>query len=146
MDAEKTIIELSKTKAYKAIERMSMEMRNRRYEIRMNSSGKKVFLSVNNRSKLLAALYHCMIHQESSAKVWTIDVYSGESIGVDLTVTQMQSIVSILDKKNDDIDKMVSKYYKKIREYKSLKELRLVLTEIIDMHEYEAKRYYRSME
>lgn len=139
------LIEFSRDKAYKAVDILSMEMRNRRYEIRMNQSGKKLFLSINNRSKLLYSLYHCMIHQEPVTKISTVNVYSGNIETIELSVKQINSIINILDKKNDDIDILVSNLYKKIREYDSLPKLRIVLKEIMETRDEELKRYYGSM-
>lgn len=139
------LIDAGKEKAYKAIDTLSIEMRNRRYEIRMNRSGKKIFLSVNNRSKLLHNLYTCMIHQQDSINISSVNVYSGEIEIVSLTPNQITSILTILDKKNDDIDIMMSKYYRRIRETDSLSKLNLLLIEIVDMYIDESKRYYGSM-
>lgn len=144
-DSIERILEFSKEKAYKAIDTLSIEMRNRRYEIRMNQSGKKVFLSINNRSKLLTALYNCMIHQNQSARISSINVYTGIPEIVELTVNQLNSILIMLDKKNDEIDIMISDFYKKIRDCNSLNKLNLVIKEIVDKYNDESKHYYGSM-
>lgn len=142
---EKELIERTKTEAYKAIDRIAINMRNRRYEIKMNTSGKRVFLSINNRDKLLAILFNCLIHQEPEGRVCTIDVYTGENVIETLSIKQMQSIVSMLDNKNDDIDRMLSKYYKRIREADTINKLKLVTNDIIEAYNDEVNRYFGSM-